>query len=222
MKKRELKDVHHEDLDGMILLIERSFEIEFIDNELSRVKTFGELLDAVKNKISLKEVDDCTTQQAFYKLRDALSSVLEVNRDAVLPRTLLTDLLPVQKRRTKLRDIEKVLGYRLNILELPNYLKVTFIILFLLSLFTITLNWWLAILGAVISIIGLLLTSLRGSISVKTVGELVKKMTRENYMKSRRNVTTFNKSEIERVMIDLFSEVLEIEKERLTSDAKLQ
>ena len=45
-------------------------------------------------------------------------------------------------------------------------------------------------------------------LNFQTVGQVVKKMTRENYLKSRRNPKTFNREEIEKVLIDWFSDVL--------------
>ena len=45
-------------------------------------------------------------------------------------------------------------------------------------------------------------------------------MTRENYLKSRRNSKTFNKNEIEKVLTDWFSNDLDLDKSKLTRDAK--
>ncbi len=44
--------------------------------------------------------------------------------------------------------------------------------------------------------------------------------TRENYLKSRRNPNTFNKNEIEKVLTDWFSNDLDLDKSKLTRDAK--
>ena len=45
-------------------------------------------------------------------------------------------------------------------------------------------------------------------------------MTHENYLKSRRNPKIFNREEIEKVLIDWFSDVLGVDKSKLTKDAK--
>ena len=47
-------------------------------------------------------------------------------------------------------------------------------------------------------------------------------MCRENYLQSRRNPKTFNRSEIEKVLIDWFSLHLSLERSKLTKDAILQ
>ena len=57
-------------------------------------------------------------------------------------------------------------------------------------------------------------------LDLQTVGQVVEKMTRENYLKSRRNPKTFNREEIETVLIDWFSDVLGIDKSKLTKDEK--
>ena len=57
-------------------------------------------------------------------------------------------------------------------------------------------------------------------LEVKTVGELAKKITRENYIKSRRNPKTFNKSEIEEILTDWVSNDLGIDKNKLERDTK--
>ena len=55
---------------------------------------------------------------------------------------------------------------------------------------------------------------------MKTVGDLVYKMTKENYVKSRRNQETYNKKEIENLLIDWFSKELYLEKSQLTREVE--
>ena len=57
-------------------------------------------------------------------------------------------------------------------------------------------------------------------LNFQTVGQVVKKMTWENYLKSRRNPKTFNREEMEIFLIDWFSDVLSVDKSKLTKDAK--
>ncbi|WP_294346281.1 hypothetical protein [uncultured Sphingobacterium sp.] len=59
------------------------------------------------------------------------------------------------------------------------------------------------------------------AIYLTCVGQVVKKMTRESYLKSIRNPSTFNKSKIEEILVDLFSNDLGIDKSKLTREAKL-
>jgi len=55
---------------------------------------------------------------------------------------------------------------------------------------------------------------------VETIGQLAEKMTRENYLESRRNQKTFNKREMETILIDWFSDRLDLEKSELVREAK--
>jgi acyl carrier protein len=77
----ELKNVDSEDLDDVLMKIEKSFHFKFETTELKDVKTFGHLCDIIINKIQGKNIDDCTTQQAFYKLRDAIASSLYIDNN---------------------------------------------------------------------------------------------------------------------------------------------
>lgn len=71
------------------------------------------------------------------------------------------------------------------------------------------------------SIAGLWLANKIGNeLDLQTVGQVAEKMTRENYIKSRRNSKTFNKNEIEKVLTDWFSNDLYLDKSKLTREAK--
>ena len=75
----ELKNVDSEDLEDVLVMIEKSFDFKFETAELKDVETFGHLCDIITNKVQGNNIDDCTTQQAFYKLRDAIASSLYVD-----------------------------------------------------------------------------------------------------------------------------------------------
>ena len=53
----------------------------------------------------------------------------------------------------------------------------------------------------------------------KTLGQIAAKMTRENYLKSRKNPEKFNKNEIRKILTDIFSNELFIEKSKLGNEA---
>ncbi len=77
MNEREPNTIDGEDLSELLEKVENSFDIKFDDTELANVGTFGQLCDHIANKIQLANIDDCTTQQAFYKLRKSFSSELK-------------------------------------------------------------------------------------------------------------------------------------------------
>jgi len=60
----ELKNCDPEDISDVLVIIERSFGIKLLENELSGTNTFGELCDIISARIQLEHADDCTAQQA--------------------------------------------------------------------------------------------------------------------------------------------------------------
>ena len=96
----------------------------------------------------------------------------------------------------------------------------TLVIIFLASLIGLYFNWQIGLLGLVFSIAGLWFANKIGKeLDLQTVGQVAEKMTRENYLKSRRNPKTFNKKEIEKVLTDWFSNDLDLDKSKLTREA---
>jgi hypothetical protein len=93
--------------------------------------------------------------------------------------------------------------------------------LLLASIVGLFFNWQIGLSGLVFSIAGLwFINKIGNGLDLQTVGQVVEKMTRENYLKSRRNPKTFNKKEIEKVLTDWFSNYFDIDKSKLTKDAK--
>jgi len=220
MTDYELKDIG-EDLGDLLEKVETSFGIKFIDDELFHITTFGELCDHIANKIQLDNSGDCTIQQAFYKLRDAISSTLQLDKKVISVDYPLVDLLPKQNRRWRTKKLEEHLGFELNILRPPHWATWTLTMLLLVSLVGLFINWQIGLFGLVSSITGLKFAMKIGNeLDLQTVGQVAKKMTRENYLKSRRNPNTFNKMEIEKVLTDWFSDYFDLNKSKLTRDAK--
>ena len=119
------------------------------------------------------------------------------------------------------KELEKHLGFKLNILRPPHCLTIAFLILLLASFVKLFFNWQIGLLWFAISIGGLWVSNKTGNeLDVRTIGQVAEKMTRENYLKSRRNSKTFNKREIERVLVDLFSNDLGLDKSKLKREAK--
>lgn len=217
----ELKNIDSEDIEDLLVKVETSFDIKFVGNELVHITTFGQLCDHIANKIQLVNSDDCTSQQAFYKLRDAISSTLQIENKTISTDFLFADLLPRQSRRSRIREFEKHLGFKLNILRPPHWVTGTLVVSLLVSLVGLFFNWQIGLLGLVFSIAGLWFANKIGNeLDLQTVGQVAKKMTRENYLKSRRNPKTFNKNEIEKVLTDWFSNDLYLDKSKLTREAK--
>lgn len=221
MTDYELKNIDPDDISDLLVKVEKSFDIKFGDTELMHISTFGELCDHIANKIQLDNSDDSTIQQAFYKLRDTISSTLQIDNKTISTNYSLADLLPRQSRRSRTKKLEKQLGFKLNILRPPHWVTGSLVIILLASLFALFFNWQIGLSGFVFSIAGFWFANKIGNeLDLQTIGQVAEKMTRENYLKSRRNPKTFNKNEIEKVLTDWFSNDLDLDKSKLTREAK--
>jgi acyl carrier protein len=217
----KLKNIAPEDIEELLFKVEKSFGIEFVNYELINIKTFGELCDHITNKIELESSEDCTTQQAFYKLREAISSSLQIENKAITTNLSLEKVLPKQNRRLLVRKIETTLGFKLNILKASDNVTGIFTMILILSIVELFIDWRIGILGFIFSVCCLRISNRFGTeLKVKTIGDVVKKMTRENYLKSRRKQNTVNRKEIEKILTEWFSDEFDLEKSELTREAE--
>jgi acyl carrier protein len=217
----EIKDIDSEDIGDLLAKVETSFGIKFVNDELIHITTFGQLSDHISNKIQLDNSEDCTSQQAFYKLREAISSTLQIDDKTISTDFRLSDILPKQSRRSRTKKMERHLGFKLNILRPPHWVRGTLAFILVVSLVGLFFSWQIGLLGLAFSIAGLWLANKIGNeLDLQTVGQVAEKITREHYLKSRRNPKTFNKSEIEKLLTDWFSDDLGLDKIKLKREAK--
>jgi hypothetical protein len=201
-----------EDVEDVLKIIEESYNIRFETNELSHVNTFGELCDYIISKINLNDVNDCSNQQAFYKLREAIIISKHTDKSNLHTETLLSSIFPKKGRRKQIAQIESHLGFKLKVLRAKHAIDYSLIILCLGSLIWLFINWKLGLLGFISSLFLLKLSEKTGKeFKIKTLGELAEKMTQENYLKSRRDPSTMNKKEIVKKIEQLFIRALGLE-----------
>ncbi len=218
----QLNDIDHEEIEDLLKKIEVSFQIKFGVNELAHISTFGELCDYITHKIQLNHLENCTSQQAFYKLRNAIKATIQPDRKEITPELPLIEILPRKSRQLRLRKIEEQLGLKLEILQPPTWVVGTLSIISIASLAAFMFSWQLALSGLAFSIIGLKLAEMLGNeLVLETLGQVAEKMTKEHYIKSRRNQTTVNKKEIEKVLTDWFNAEFDITNGNLTRNTKL-
>ncbi|QHL89155.1 hypothetical protein GU926_17665 [Nibribacter ruber] len=222
MKDFELKNTAPEDIEDLLVKVEKSFGIKFISNELTHVQTFGEMCDLIKSKIRLENADNCTTQQAFYKLRNSIINNLQVDKEQLTPDTSLADFLPRRTRKTAIKRIEQDLEFKLSILRPPHFITGFLTLLLLAAFVGLFFNWQFGLSGLVLAIGGLWVANKKGNeLDLKTIGQLAVKMTRENYLNSRRNPNSYNDLEIEKILTGWFSDDLAIDKSNLNREARL-
>ena len=217
----KLSDRDIEDIGDLIPAVEDSYGFKFGDTELKDVKTFGELCDIIANKLKNLDIsDDCTSQQAFYKLRSSIAAVLHLDKSSISTDTPLLQFLPFLSRRQRVKQIERHLGFKIKILR-PTHLETASLGIILLGSFVgLFFNWKIGLTGLLFSIGGLRISNyFANTLDLQTVGQVADKMSRENYLQSRRYPSTINKKEIESKIQDLFADKLRLPKTALTKDA---
>lgn len=209
-----------DDLDDVLTKVEQSYNITFTTNELRQIDTFGQLCEAVTEKIQLVEAADCTSQQAFYKLRQSLTNVLGVERQTIWPTTRLSVLFPKSTRRADIRRLENDLGFGLAILMPNMYIVGVALGLLLGSMLTLFFNGSYALAGVSASVCILLIAKPLGRrFTIGTVGALAEKMAREHYTRARRDASTVNRGELTTHIKQLFCTDLGIDPDELRPDS---
>ena len=221
MKEYKIENIDSEEAGILLEKIEKSFDIKFGEAELIHIQNLGELTDHIINKIQLDNSDNCTTQQAFYKLRDAITTLFNVDNKIIITDFPVDNFLLRQIRKEKIRDLEGYLGVDLKILRPPHWVTNSILILLIVSIVGLFFKWQFGLLGLCISFGGLWFSNKIGNeLDVQTVGQLAERITRENYLKSRRNSKTVNKNEIEKLLIEWFINDLGLDKSKVTREAK--
>jgi hypothetical protein len=216
----ELCNIDSEDISDVLTKIEKSFGFKFGENDLAGIKTFGELCDVISAKVNLELADDCTTQQAFSKIRQSIAAVQLVGLNEITLNSELEQLFPKKNRRNKIHQFEEKIGFTLKMLKPKEWIRIICLLLFLGSLVGLFVNWRFGLIGVFLSLIGSWIAERVGKeFAFKTVRDIAKKMARENYLKSRRNANTMNRREIVEKIKELFSHDLDLDPSVLTMDA---
>ena len=207
------------DIEDILKKIEISYHIHFEKEEFPHTLTFGKLCDAVIAKIALEDRKDCTSQQAFYKLRLAISKTMNIEKQKIEPETNLKDIFIRRNRMHQIIKVEKELGFALNILEPHLIIVIGFIFMFLCSVGLLFFNWVLALFVMLGTFLLILIANKTGKeFSIKTVREVAEKMAREHYLSSRRNNASINRKEIPVQIKTMFVNDLGVRLEEIKCD----
>ncbi|MBN9382742.1 MAG: hypothetical protein J0H74_18400 [Chitinophagaceae bacterium] len=172
--------------------------------------------------IELEHADDCTTQQAFYKIRESIAKIQFLGKNTITPNSDLEGLIPRKRRQHTILKIRKESGLSLKILEPKGWISVTLFFGLLASIVALFFNSRYGLLGLGAIIFGFQLASRFGKeFSVKTVGDAATMAARENYIKSRRNLKTVNRQEIVNKIEEVFIHDLDLDPSVLTREALL-
>ena len=216
MKNTKLDSYELENIEDCIPTIEEMYKFKFQNRETENIKSFDELCDLIITKIDFENIESCTTQQAFYKLRNSLIEEKIAIKEKIKLETKLDQIFPRENRIKLVRKVENNIGFNLNILQPPKFIFYSVLLIFVISIVTLFINFKLGILGIAISVLGFYLCSWFGKeLEIETLKELVEKITSENYLKVRTQKNTVNKSELKKILTDWFVENSGIEKEKL-------
>ena len=216
-----LSNIDPEDVGDVLLKIERSFNIRFTDEDLTHIKTFGALCDLVVDKVKQVQSDSCTTQQAFYKLRNAINAKKPIEKCDLRPQTKLCELFPRDNRIEVVADLEEEMGLHMNLLRPKPGIVWAFVAALIVSVTVSLVYGVVGYIGTVISIAGLILAGKFGKeLKVKTLGDLSEKIAREHYLKCRRDASTVNRGEVGEKVKELFADYLSLEPAALKKEAR--
>lgn len=216
MESRKLKDWELENIEDWIPSIEEMFQIKFQSEDLINVSDFDGLSNTIIDKIPLTNIDSCTKQQAFYKLRVAFDRLGIIDKSLLTLKNNLDELLPRKTRKQLVKQIEKELGFKIKIIEPPRLLTQILIYGLIISFFILIINSQFALLVISFFIICLTINNKFGNeLRVKSIKELVELITRENYLQVRSNKGSINRKELKTVILDWFSDKLDMEKMEL-------
>jgi len=217
----DLRNVDPDDISFLLVDIEKSFGFSFGETSLEHVSTFGELCDVIAGKLHERDAHDCTSQQAFYKLREVLATTLGVDRNKIKPGTGLVGLIPAPQIRQKVQEINNKLGCKVINLYIKAWLANIILVVGILSMIAFFLDWRIALSGlSTIVVTGILANRFFATdVEHITVGQLAEKFSREHYLKARRNPETVNRAEIEQKIRQLFSDKLGLDESVLTREA---
>ena len=217
----KLDEYEDEDIFDVVVKLEKSFAIKFDKDAFINVKTFGDMCDVIESNIKYDNKEDCTRQQAFYKIRTAISETQLIDKKLINLDTKLVDLFPRHNRRTQVKKFQRKLGVNLKFLTYSGWLSLTLIVGLLASFIAFFFDWKIAVSGIVFFAVAFNVADKLGKdLELQTVKELTEKASSEHYVDIRRTKLTVNRSEILDTIKEAFSAGLAIDKEQLTRDAK--
>lgn len=214
----------------IIPAIEKSFGFEFEQADLADVHTYGELCAAVRVKLPGVAATDCTSQQAFYKLRQAMQP--HTGAQLITPATRLLDILPINRvqRQASTAAIEHSLGMKLQLLGMPlvaaNFGSLLLILSFFISLIGGAMLGAVAVPTGLASIaVAIIIFDLGNrfgtTLQYTTVREVVLLMSSQYYQQSRRDPSTVNSREITDQLNNLSMRMADLKLAELRPDAML-
>lgn len=205
--------IHHDESDEFIGRLIKSFDLSFEELGIRNGMTFQELIDNITIKLGKQPSTDCSTQIVFYKLRQILTKDFGISKNKITPQALIDDLFPKRTRKPDFIRLGKLLNVEINYYQPPGWIVLTMG----LSLLTgIILLFYYPFYGATIVIFSLIIFTIviktnRG-LHMKTFGELVDRLTRDNIIKLQAEKNSINPKDIRMTVIKLIDDLHGLDK----------
>ncbi len=222
LKDFNLDNIDPEDFGDTLLKLEKSFGTKFADNSFKIAKTFGDICNIIESQINIADKDDCTTQQAFYKVRKAIVLTQNWAERNIEPQTKLEAIFPRTKRRQNVKLFQQALGFSVDILSMKTWLALTIAASFIVSLIAFFFSWQYTVADLTFfTLVTWAANKFSKELNLSTVRDLTEKISREHYSLVRRQSGTMNRNEIAKTIQDVFIADHLIERKHLTKDASL-
>lgn len=229
----------------LVLRIEDEFSISLPDDEVSNVKTVGDLYDLVLRKLDV--TPSCLSSKAFYRTRQAITDCLAVPRRSVRPSTDLGELLPEKSRNALWDQISGRTSLQFPRLRLPKRWRNRFLALSIAAAAMIVISIWIAsrnwfdsshefasflaafvlcaVLAGLFSQIVIRFTPhLANELPVTTVGELARTvltLNHDEFAPPAPEDTTLSKEYVWTRIVGIFCDQLQVEPEEVVPTASI-
>lgn len=213
------QSVDPDELSELLLQAGDSFGIDLANADYSGVSTFGDLMQLIESKLEGQNSDGCTYQQAFYRLRVAFRA-MDVDGE-ISPGTALGSVIPRKGRRRFIRQFDWVLGFESGLKTISGY-SIFSVLCLVISPFLLFFSWNHLFVGAGAAVCLYLagrFTTPR--LDYRTIGDLARNMTWEQYNLVRKQTGTVNYSEIRKLFADWFSSRFAIDKSSITNETSV-
>jgi hypothetical protein len=173
----KLDNIDPEYFGDTLLKLEKSFGAKFADNSFRDAKNFGDICNIIESQINFTGKNDCTTQQAFYKVREAIALTQNFDESNIELQTKLEDIFPRSNRRQNVKHFQQALGFSVDILSMKNWIGWTLAAGFVVSLIAFFFSWQYAVAGLTFfTLFTWTASKFSKELNISTVGELTKQI----------------------------------------------
>jgi hypothetical protein len=214
----KLSNLDDEAVEECVLAAIDSFGHQFTQEELSQLETLGDFYNLVEKKFANRHSPECSSQQAFYKLRLAIADVLKIEKSSITASSSLEELFPRKTRRRKMKQVQQRLGIKTKLLEMKSGLR-TFFAVFMVSSFIILFFSWIIGLLALGSLIlfNRIAAIFNNEFRYTNLRDLAEYLMIFEYGVVRREPETVNPHEVRQVINQVFIRREALKKEYLTA-----